>query len=39
MVLSFDTSNYTTSVADFVGLCHRLGAVISNHIEKQTVGV
>ena len=28
-----------TLVADFVGLSHRFGAVISNHIEKQAVGV
>ena len=28
-----------TLVADFVGLSHRFGGVISLHIEKQTVGV
>ena len=28
-----------TLVADFVGLSHRFGGVISHHIEKQTIGV
>lgn len=28
-----------TPVADFVGLSHRFGGVISHHIEKQVVGV
>ena len=34
-----DRIDEPTSVAYSVGLCHWLGAVISNHIEKQAIGV